>query len=134
MNGPELLRVIDTIHRDKDIDEETLFEGIESALLTAARKKLGAEEEISIRIDRESGELSVFDHNQEIVPIDLGRIAAQTAKQVIVQKVREAERARVVDAYESRVGELIVPSSSVTSSRAPPRARVSFSRPWRALA
>lgn len=40
--------------------------------------------------------------------VDFGRIAAQTAKQVIVQKVREAERARVVDAYRSRVGELLM--------------------------
>ncbi len=107
MNGPELLRVIDTIHRDKDIDKETLFEGIESALLTAARKKLGAEEEISIRIDRESGELSVFDHNQEIVPIDLGRIAAQTAKQVIIQKIREAENDVIYNEFESRERSII---------------------------
>jgi N utilization substance protein A len=39
--------------------------------------------------------------------VDFGRIGAQTAKQVIVQKVREAERAQVVDAYQSRVGELV---------------------------
>ena len=102
MNGQELLRVIDTIHRDKDIDKETLFQGIESALLTAARKKLGSEEDISIRIDRESGDLSVYDQNQQIVPIDLGRIAAQTAKQVIIQKIREAESDVIFGEFESR--------------------------------
>jgi len=45
---------------------------------------------------------------EEIDSVDFGRIAAQTAKQVIVQKVREAERERVVDAYKSRVGELVM--------------------------
>lgn len=45
---------------------------------------------------------------EEIDSVEFGRIAAQTAKQVIVQKVREAERARVVEAYESRVGELVM--------------------------
>ncbi len=102
MNGQELLRVIDTIHRDKDIDKETLFEGIESALLTAARKKLGSEEELSITIDRDSGDLTVYDDNQQIVPIDLGRIAAQTAKQVIIQKIREAESDVIFNEFESR--------------------------------
>ncbi|MCW9048139.1 MAG: transcription termination factor NusA [Gammaproteobacteria bacterium] len=45
---------------------------------------------------------------EEIESVEFGRIAAQTAKQVIVQKVREAERARVVEAFQSRVGELIM--------------------------
>ena len=45
---------------------------------------------------------------EEIDSVDFGRIAAQTAKQVIVQKVREAERERVVDAYKGRVGELVM--------------------------
>ena len=44
----------------------------------------------------------------EIESVDFGRIAAQTAKQVIVQKVREAERARVVEAFKDRVGELVM--------------------------
>ncbi len=43
----------------------------------------------------------------QIESVDFGRIGAQTAKQVIVQKVREAERAQVVDAYQDRVGELV---------------------------
>ena len=53
-------------------------------------------------------ELQVGDYVEEQVEsVEFGRIAAQTAKQVIVQKVREAERAQVVDAYRSRVGELV---------------------------
>ncbi|MFP4129552.1 MAG: transcription termination factor NusA [Halorhodospira sp.] len=44
---------------------------------------------------------------ESIESVDFGRIAAQTAKQVIVQKVREAERAQVIDAYKDRIGELV---------------------------
>jgi len=46
-------------------------------------------------------------HEEQVENVEFGRIAAQTAKQVIVQKVREAERAQVVELYESRVGELV---------------------------
>ena len=46
-------------------------------------------------------------HEEQVESVEFGRIAAQTAKQVIVQKVREAERAQVVEAYRSRVGELV---------------------------
>ena len=44
---------------------------------------------------------------EKVESIEFGRIAAQTAKQVIVQKVREAERAQVVEAYRERLGEII---------------------------
>jgi N utilization substance protein A len=90
MNG-ELLRLVDAIHRDKDIDKEVLYEGLEQALLTAAKKKYGTIDNMRVRIDRESGEIRAFDGDEKILPIDLGRIAAQTAKQVIIQKIREAE-------------------------------------------
>jgi len=55
-----------------------------------------------------SASLQVGDvHVEKIENVDFGRIAAQTAKQVIVQKVREAERAQIVAQYENRVGELL---------------------------
>ncbi len=101
MNG-ELLRIIDAIHRDKDIDKEVLLEGIESALLTAAKKRLGNKSNLSIHIDRKTGELMVLEDNETVVPIDLGRIAAQTAKQVIIQKIREAERDSIFEDYDKR--------------------------------
>ncbi len=90
MNG-ELLRLVDAIHRDKDIDKEILFEGLEQALLTAAKKKYGSIDNMRVRIDRQSGEILAYDGDEKIETIDLGRIAAQTAKQVIIQKIREAE-------------------------------------------
>jgi transcription termination/antitermination protein NusA len=99
MNG-ELLRLIDAIHRDKDIDKEVLFEGLEQALLTAAKKKYGTIDNMRVRIDRQSGEIRAYDGDEKILPIDLGRIAAQTAKQVIIQRIREAEADVLFDEYE----------------------------------
>jgi N utilization substance protein A len=101
MNG-ELLRIITMIHQEKDIEKEVLFESIESALLTAVKKKLGNAENISVRIDRENGEVRVLEDGSRIVPIDLGRIAAQTAKQVIIQKIRDAESDVVLREFNMR--------------------------------
>jgi N utilization substance protein A len=110
MEGSELLRIVDTIHREKDIDPETLFEGIESALLTAARKQYGTTGEIYVRIDRNTGDIGAYEETPEgeiQIPLDLGRIAAQTAKQVIIQRIREAERDVVFDEYVNQVDSIV---------------------------
>ena len=96
MNGNEVLRIVDAIHRDKSIDKEVVFEGIELAILSAARKHYGEEEELLVQVDRDTGEPAVH-HLGELLDPDvlgdlLGRISAQTAKQVMIQKIREAER------------------------------------------
>ncbi len=112
MNG-ELLRIVDTLHRDKDIDKEVLFEAIESALLSAARKKFGEENALTLRIDRASGRVLSYDaEGNELQLQDLGRIAAQTAKQVILQKIREAERDVIFTEYD-RYQKQIVPGQVV---------------------
>ena len=108
MNPTELLRIIDTIHRDKNINKEVIFQAIESALVTAAKKQYGEDQEISVVIDRKDGSISGT-HNG--VPLDseetAGRIGAQTAKQVIIQKVREAERDALYDEYDKEKGQLV---------------------------
>ena len=107
MLGEEILRIVDGIHRDKNIDKEIVFKGIESALLGAAKKHYGTEEEVSINIDRESGNITAHEGTRAIEPEELGRIAAQMAKQIIVQKIREAERDVIFGEYESRIGTLV---------------------------
>lgn len=96
MNGNEILRIVDAIHRDKAIDSEVVFEGIEQAILSAARKHFSEEEQLEVRIDRETGEPSLICDGSlldpELLGDLLGRISAQTAKQVMIQKIREAER------------------------------------------
>ena len=55
MNGNEVLRIVDAIHRDKNIDKEIVFEGIEQAIVSAARKHFGEESQIDVHIDRDGG-------------------------------------------------------------------------------
>ncbi|QGJ72132.1 Transcription termination protein NusA [Planctomycetales bacterium 10988] len=107
MNPAELLRLVDAIHRDKHIDKEIVFQGIESALLSAARRHYGEIEEIVVTIDRETGMISGHHGEEELDPEVIGRIGAQTAKQVMIQKIREAERDTLFDEYIGLQGQLI---------------------------
>ena len=108
MNPSEVLRIVDAIHRDKNIDKELVFEGIEAALVSAAKKHYGEEAEIEVRIDREDGSITAACDG---VPLDseetIGRIGAQTAKQVMIQKIREAERDSLHDEYTELIGEMV---------------------------
>lgn len=137
----EILLVVDAVSNEKGVDPEIIFEAIEVALATAAKKRYDEEADINVKIDRKTGDYSTFRswevvdddtlailgtqftteeaaevsaelnigdvHEEQIDNVDFGRIAAQTAKQVIVQKVREAERAQIVDEYRHRIGELV---------------------------
>jgi N utilization substance protein A len=107
--GSEFLRIVDAIHRDKKIDKDIVLRGIALALSSAARKhyKLDDEAEIDINIDQSSGDISAVINGETIAPEELGRIAAQTAKQVITQKIREAEQDVLFEEYQGRVGSLI---------------------------
>jgi N utilization substance protein A len=105
-NG-EILRLVDTLHRDKDIDKEVIFQGIEAALLTAVKKKLGESETLQVVIDRVTGETTVRDGQEEIPLDDIGRIAAMTGKQVLFQKIREAERDKIYAEYEEKLERLV---------------------------
>ena len=136
---PELLQVADTVAREKSIEREEVLEAMEQAIQKAGRSKYGHELDIRAKIDRQSGEISIFRYREVVEevenesaqmtpqqareidtklglgdflvdplpPIDFGRIAAQTAKQVIVQKVREAERTRQYAEYKDRGGEVV---------------------------
>jgi N utilization substance protein A len=111
MNGAEVLRVVDAIHRDKNIDKEIVFEGIEQAILSAARKHFGEDYELKVDVDRETGEPAIACNGEEVPPDDigpiLGRVSAQTAKQVMIQKIREAERDSLYDEFEGLRGQLV---------------------------
>ena len=108
MNPTEVLRIVDAIHRDKNINKEIVFQAIEAALVSAARKHYGEELEVEFNIDREDGAIrgvcdgEVLDH-EEVV----GRIGAQSAKQVIIQKIREAERDALYDEYVELMSQMV---------------------------
>ena len=138
----EILLVVDAVSNEKGVSKDVIFEALEAALASAARKLSDEERDVRVAINRETGEYETFrrwevlDEDAELEfeeaqmvlkdaqainpditvgefieePMEnaeFGRIAAQTAKQVIVQRVREAERAQVVEAYEDRAGELV---------------------------
>src|SRR3989338_6770095 len=134
----ELDRVLDQISKDKNIPKERLIEAIESAFLSAARKKWGHLGELEAHYNQESGEIELFQFKAVVETIEdkntqmtlkegreldpeaqvgdslgvkmdsseFGRIAAQAAKQVIITKVRDAERDLIYNEYKDRVGEL----------------------------
>ena len=109
MNNEDVLRMIDVIHRDKDIPKEVIFEALEQAIAAAVRKRIGAGDDLIVSIDRPTGEVSIEDDEGEYeFELDqLGRIAAQAFKQVMMQKLREGERDVLFDEFETRVGQLV---------------------------
>jgi N utilization substance protein A len=108
MKPEEILRIVDAIHRDKNIDKELVFQAIESALVTALTRQYGETAEIVIVIDRQDGTISGTHDGQPLESAELaGRIGAQTAKQVIIQKIREAERDAIHDEFEEQVGHMV---------------------------
>jgi N utilization substance protein A len=103
----ELLRLVDGLARDKNIDKETVFEDLEAAMLSAIRKANADTEDIVVSIDRTSGEITATVNGKPLSMRDLGRIAAQTAKQVIIQRIREAERGSIYEEYLERKGQIV---------------------------
>ncbi len=135
----ELLTVIQQIAGEKGIDKEVLFEALESALLSASKKTMGAADNIRMHLDRATGALKVYQRKrvveevtdpkleislveakalnpeaelddeleQELAPKEFGRIAAQTAKQVILQRVREAEREGIYSEFIGKEGQIV---------------------------
>ena len=158
----EIIEAIKQIEREKGIDSETLLVALEDALLAAYKKTPDAAEFARVDIDRETGEMRVFQlilpegeelrtlpreepvipegvdpastsrrrrtstgpptTDSEIQAIDVtpdnfGRIAAQTAKQVILQRIREAEREMMYEEYVDRVGDVVTGIIQQSDSR-----------------
>ncbi len=103
----ELLRIVDGIARDRNIDREVVFADLEAAMVSATRKAYTQAEEIIVQIDRQSGEIAAFVDGDRLAMSKLSRIAAQTAKQVMIQKLREAERGSIYDEYLERRGQIV---------------------------
>jgi N utilization substance protein A len=131
-----LIDVLQSIANERNISFEMLLEGLEAALLTAYKRHYGSEANAIVIVDRKTGEYKVFHrrmvaeqvedsklevsvkeagapyqpgdfYDEEVKPKDFGRIAAQTAKQVIVQRIREAERDTVFNKYTRKLNDLV---------------------------
>ncbi len=106
----ELLRIVENIARDKNIEKESIFADLEMAMISATRKHFsskGVEAEVVVRIDRATGQITAWKDNAEIDIRHLGRIPAQTAKQVMIQKLRSDERESIYSEYTQRKGEIV---------------------------
>jgi len=113
----ELLEALGHIAREKGISVETLLDALANALVAAYKRTPNAAEEAVVTIDPSSGEIRVY--GQELdedghvtrewddTPNDFGRIAAQTAKQVILQRIREVERDQKYEEYAGREGDIV---------------------------
>ena len=131
----EMLQVVNNVAQEKNIEKEEVFGAMELALEKAARVKYGQERDIRVLINRETGDISLNSYlkvvdvleledqkNQilyeeakkispdikKLPPFDFGRVAAQNAKGVIIQKVREADKSRQYSEYKDRIGEVVV--------------------------
>lgn len=137
----ETIEALRQIEKEKSIPFDVLIEALEDALHSAYNKTAHAVPFSEVKIDQESGEIHVFElifppgeepeivedeeveidtsaaERQEITPDDFGRIAAQTAKQVIYQRIREAEQGIVYQEYSDRVGEIVTGIVQQSDSR-----------------
>jgi len=125
----EFAAAIAQIANERNIAPESIFSGIKQALVSAYRKQIGEYEEDFhyyaslnedtgeahifkapvLARDEETEEVTAFDDKkaQDVTPAGFGRIAAQTAKQVILQKIREAEKEQVIADFQDRIGEIV---------------------------
>ncbi len=107
MKGSDLIRIVDEMQHQKNIDREIIFQGIESALQLAAEKKYGEESGVTVSIDRDKGDIVAKRGEEALDPAEFGRIAAQSAKNVMIQKIREAECSAVFSEYAAMKGDLV---------------------------
>ncbi len=105
----ELMAIIEQIEREKGIKKEILIKAIESALLSATKKVIDVKpnEELKVELDPSNGKIRAYINEKEIDSIDFGRIAASTARQVIIQKIREAEKDVIFNEFQTKVGEIV---------------------------
>ncbi len=111
-----MLRILDSIARDRNIDRSILIRDLELAMVTAARKHFNTldAEEFQCTVDPVSGQVTIFRRDDageykaiDMPPAAFGRIAAQTFKQVMIQKFRDDERQSVLEEFSKRVGEIV---------------------------
>src|SRR5687768_17124548 len=118
--NPELIRIVDGIARDKNIEREQIYTDIEQAIASGLRKQFNTEDtsEFQVSLDRATGVIRAFrqppapegsppNERTEIPLAVVGRIGAQTVKQVMIQLIRQDERGSIYEEYKDRVGQII---------------------------
>lgn len=105
----EFALALNQVCAERGIDPEVVLESIKAAILAAFRKEKPEVEveDYQVELNSETGETKIFKGKKDVTPPGFGRIAAQTAKQVILQKIREAEKAAILTDFSGRVGSLV---------------------------
>ena len=93
---------------ERGVEVEDVINIIQEAIKAAYKKDFGGEsEDVEAEIDLETGETRVFKDKKDVTPPGFGRIAAQTAKQVLLQRIREAEKGAIFAEYEKKIGSIV---------------------------
>ncbi|VVA43702.1 Transcription termination/antitermination protein NusA [Candidatus Roizmanbacteria bacterium] len=104
----EFSLALNQVATERGISPDDVIFSIEQAIIAAYKKEYSKEEEeIKVVVNKDTGGARIFKDDKDITPPGFGRIAAQTAKQVILQKIREAEKKTVASHYLSQVGTLV---------------------------
>ncbi len=127
----DFINALVEIEKEKGISKDIIFEALESALISSYKKNFGASTNVEVEMNRENGQVKVLASKEvveevldevieintkfeigdtvkiEITPRDFGRIAAQTAKQVVIQRIKDAERDVIFDDFINRENEVI---------------------------
>lgn len=127
VKNTEMMEALENLEREKGIAVDVLLEALANALVTAYKRGPDAAEEALVEIDVETGEITVIaqelDEDGNVVrewddtPDNFGRIAAQTAKQVIFQKIRDVERDMKYEEYAGREGDIVTGIIQQTDQR-----------------
>ena len=108
--GKEFLSILSQLEREKGLNKEVLIEAVKHALAVAVKRIVktdSQDEEIKVDIDSAKGDIHVYVNGKEIMSEEFGRIAAQTARQVIIQKIREAEKDNIYTEYKKKENEIV---------------------------
>ena len=104
----EFASALNQVCAERGVDQEVVLDTIRTAILAAYRKDYGQEtEELRVELNPDTGEAKIFQDEKDVTPPGFGRIAAQTAKQVILQRIREAEKSAILTDYAGRVGIIV---------------------------
>src|SRR3990167_6969382 len=105
----EFALALNQVANERGIDPEIVLDTVKNAIVAAYRKDHPdiIVEEYSATLDPNSGEAKIFHNDEDVTPPGFGRIAAQTAKQVILQKIREKEKEAIITDYKVRIGTVV---------------------------
>lgn len=103
----EFASALNQVCSERGLEPEVVIDSIKQAILAAYRKDYGEAEEMEVELDTNSGEVKLSENGKNITPPGFGRIAAQTAKQVILQRIREAEKNAILQEYSSKINTVV---------------------------